>query len=57
MFTYKEPDYGEGYKYKPYAIAIGLIISLVPMLPVPVMMVREIAKQEGHVLQVLLRKS
>ena len=52
VITYKEPDYGDGYIYKPYAIAVGFLISIIPMLPIPIMMLRELTKQEGPLLKV-----
>ena len=52
VITYKEPNYGDGYVYQPYAIAIGFLISIIPMLPVPIMMVREMTKLQGPILKV-----
>ena len=50
--TYKEPDYGDGYIYKQYAIVVGFFISIIPILPLPVVMVKEIANQSGPLFKV-----
>ena len=50
--TYKEPDYGDGYIYKQYAIVVGFFISIIPILPLPIVMVKEIANQSGPLFKV-----
>ena len=50
--TYTTPDYGDGYVYQPYSIAIGVLMSLVPFVPIIVIMVKEIMNAEGSLLQV-----
>ena len=52
LFTYTEPYYGDGYVYQPYAIRIGLFMSIVPMIPVVVIMVKELYQAKGNPAQV-----
>ncbi|XP_045214812.2 sodium- and chloride-dependent glycine transporter 1-like [Mercenaria mercenaria] len=51
IITYTKPDYGDGYVYQPYSIVIGVLMSLVPFVPVVLIMVKEIWQAEGSLLQ------
>lgn len=60
IFTYSEPYYGDGYVYKPYAISVGLVMSVVPMIPVAAVMVKELYQANGsiiHRVRTLLKPS
>lgn len=51
VVTYAPPDYGDGYVYRPYAIAIGMLMSLIPFVPLVFVMVKEIVKAKGSLIQ------
>ncbi|XP_060593231.1 sodium- and chloride-dependent glycine transporter 2-like, partial [Ruditapes philippinarum] len=51
IFTYSTPSYGDSYVYKPYAIAIGMMMSVIPFVPVVCIMVKELLNAEGPILQ------
>ena len=50
--SYTAPEFGDGYVYQPYSIAIGVIMSLIPCVPVVIVLVKEIINAEGSLLQV-----
>ncbi|KAL3877325.1 hypothetical protein ACJMK2_035055 [Sinanodonta woodiana] len=47
MTSYGEPDYGDGYKYKPYAIAIGNFLAFIPIIPLIISMIRQCSSTSG----------
>lgn len=47
IITYKPPTYGS-YHYPPYARALGWVIALVSVIPIPWFMASEIRKAEGY---------
>ena len=49
---YSQPDYGDGYKYQPYAIAIGIILGILPILGLIGGGVWQIASVKGNIVQV-----
>ncbi|KAL4240385.1 hypothetical protein ACF0H5_001175 [Mactra antiquata] len=51
LFTYDSPNYGGSYTYKPYAIAIGILMALIPFLPVFGMMFWQLYHTEGTIIQ------
>nr|WLN44345.1 AAT6 [Sinonovacula rivularis] len=51
LFIYEEPNYGDGYVFKPYAIFIGVMLSLLPFVPVVVCMIKGIVQTNGTILQ------
>lgn len=53
IITYSKPNYGDSYVYQPYAIAIGMAMSMIPFVPVVAIMLKEIWKAEGTIIQVL----
>ncbi|XP_052817533.1 sodium- and chloride-dependent glycine transporter 1-like isoform X2 [Mya arenaria] len=48
LFTYSEPYYGN-YKFKPYAIIIGLCMSIVPFIPVIGVAMIEVYQADGPI--------
>ncbi|XP_053393529.1 sodium- and chloride-dependent glycine transporter 1-like [Mercenaria mercenaria] len=51
ILTYSTPNYGDSYVYQPYAIAIGILMSLIPFVPVVFVMLKEIRNAEGSLKQ------
>ena len=49
---YSQPDYGDGYKYQPYAIAIGIVLGILPILGLIGGGVWQIASVKGNIVQV-----
>ena len=49
---YSQPDYGDGYKYKPYAIAIGILIGLLPIFALIGGGIWQITTVRGNIFQV-----
>ncbi|CAG2188430.1 Sodium- and chloride-dependent GABA transporter 2,Sodium- and chloride-dependent taurine transporter,Inactive sodium-dependent neutral amino acid transporter B(0)AT3,Sodium-dependent dopamine transporter,Sodium- and chloride-dependent glycine transporter 2,Sodium-dependent noradrenaline transporter,Sodium- and chloride-dependent GABA transporter 1,Sodium- and chloride-dependent betaine transporter,Sodium-dependent proline transporter,Sodium-dependent neutral amino acid transporter B(0)AT1,Sodium- and chlor len=47
MVSYKAPTHGD-YQYPKAAIAFGFILSLLPLIPIPVFAIRSIKKAPGH---------
>ncbi|KAK3610761.1 hypothetical protein CHS0354_028161, partial [Potamilus streckersoni] len=47
MTSYGEPNYGDGYKYKPYAIAIGNFLAFFPIIPLIISMMRQCTSTSG----------
>ncbi|VDI51144.1 Hypothetical predicted protein [Mytilus galloprovincialis] len=47
MVSYKAPTHGD-YQYPNVAIAFGFILSLIPLIPIPVFAIRSIKKAPGH---------
>ena len=54
IITNKIIDYGDGYVYPAYAVNVGLLMSFIPILPVPAYMIYAIYKAEGTLLQVTM---
>ena len=54
MVNYAPPTY-EGYKYPSFARGIGVTLSVIPIIPVPVFMATQIANSQGSFLQVGIR--
>ncbi|XP_046556136.1 sodium- and chloride-dependent glycine transporter 1-like isoform X2 [Haliotis rubra] len=50
IYTYKMPTY-DGYIYPVYARGIGFVISVLPVIPIPVFMVWELVKAKGSFIQ------
>ncbi|OWF56398.1 sodium- and chloride-dependent betaine transporter-like [Mizuhopecten yessoensis] len=48
MINYQPPTY-EGYHYPGSARAFGLLLSVIPIIPVPVLMVSQIVKAKGSI--------
>ena len=53
IVTYKLPVY-DGYVYPPEANVIGFIISVIPLLPIPFFMVKELLSHQGSFVHVSL---
>ncbi|XP_060592408.1 sodium- and chloride-dependent betaine transporter-like [Ruditapes philippinarum] len=51
LATYTAPNYGDGYVYQPYSLAIGVAMSVIPFIPIVVIMVKEIVNAEGSFLK------
>ncbi|XP_033755570.1 sodium- and chloride-dependent GABA transporter 1-like [Pecten maximus] len=49
MINYQPPTY-EGYSYPGFARAIGLLMSVIPIIPVPVLMATQIAQAKGPII-------
>ena len=49
---YSQPDYGDGYKYEPYAIGIGILIGLLPIFALIGGGIWQITTVEGSLLMV-----
>lgn len=47
MVSYKAPTHGD-YQYPNAAIAFGFILSLLPLIPIPVFAIRSIKMAPGH---------
>lgn len=57
---YSQPDYGDGYKYQPYAIAIGILLGLLPIFALIGGGVWQITSVKGNLyrrFKILLRPS
>lgn len=54
MVVYKPPTLGD-YNYPGWAITVGVLISLVSVVPIPAVLIWNVAKARGSLCQVSLQ--
>ena len=52
LVQYQPPTY-EGYHYPVFARALGLLLAVIPLIPLPVLMVIQLVKTPGSFMEVL----
>lgn len=51
LIQYKPPTY-EGYEYPAFARALGLLLAVIPLIPLPVLMVIQLVNTQGSFIEV-----
>ena len=53
LIQYQPPTY-EGYEYPVFARALGLLLAVIPIIPLPVLMVIQLVQTPGTICEVSL---